>query len=115
VGRDGPEEAGQYGLTARPVVAGGAGRQDEEIDETEAVTVLFFAAAREAAGVARTVLPAAGATLVQLVQRLRSTYGGQLEAVLPSCSIWVNRSPAEPGCVLRGGDEVALMPPVSGG
>ncbi len=79
------------------------------------VTVLFFAAAREAVGTPRAVLAGAGTTVAQLLDRLRSTYGDQLEAVLPSCSIWVNRSPAGPGDILRGGDEVALMPPVSGG
>ena len=91
-----------------------AGR-DREIAETEAVNVLFFAAAREAAGTAQAVLPAAGTTVAQLVLRLGSTYGDRLQTVLPSCSVWVNRSPAPPGYVLRGGDEVALMPPVSGG
>ena len=77
--------------------------------------MLFFAAAREASGTARTVLPAAGATVAQLLAGLTSTHGDQLKKVLPSCSIWVNRSPAPPGYVLRGGDELALMPPVSGG
>jgi molybdopterin converting factor small subunit len=91
------------------------GPRDREIDEDEAVTVLFFAAAREASGTARTVLPAAGATVAQLLAGLASTHGDQLKRVLPSCSIWVNRSPAPPGYVLRGGDELALMPPVSGG
>jgi molybdopterin converting factor small subunit len=91
------------------------GPLDREIDENQAVTVLFFAAAREASGTARTVLPAAGATVAQLLAGLASTHGDQLKKVLPSCSIWVNRSPAPPGYVLRGGDELALMPPVSGG
>ncbi len=89
--------------------------QGEEIDENGPVTVLFFAAAREAAGAARAVLPAAGTTVAQLLAALGSTYGDQLKNVFPSCSIWVNRAPAPPGWVLRAGDEVALMPPVSGG
>ena len=89
--------------------------QDEEIDENKAVTVLFFAAAREAVGTARAVLPAAGKTVAQLLLGLGSTYGDQLKTVLPSCSVWVNGAPAPTGSVLRGGDEVALMPPVSGG
>jgi len=89
--------------------------QGAENDESATVTVLFFAAAREAAGTARTGLGGDGMTVAQLLDQLRSTYGDQLEAVLPSCSIWVNRSPAGPGTILRSGDEVALMPPVSGG
>ena len=108
------------GTDAAPDAAQGPGTHDRgpldrEIDENQAVTVLFFAAAREASGTARTVLPAAGATVAQLLAGLTSTHGDQLKKVLPSCSIWVNRSPAPPGYVLRGGDELALMPPVAGG
>jgi molybdopterin converting factor small subunit len=91
-----------------------AGRP-QEIDENGAVTVLFFAAAREASGAAQAVLPRAGSTVAQLLAALAATYGDQLERVLPSCSVWVNRSPASADLVLQAGDEVALMPPVSGG
>ncbi len=77
--------------------------------------MLFFAAAREASGATRAVLPAAGGTVAQLLVALVATYGDQLERVLPSCSVWVNRSPAAGDLVLGRGDEVALMPPVSGG
>jgi molybdopterin converting factor small subunit len=77
--------------------------------------VLFFAAAREASGTARAVVPAAGATVAQLLAGLASTHGDQLKKVLPICSVWVNLAPAPPGYVLAGGDELALMPPVSGG
>jgi molybdopterin converting factor small subunit len=122
VGRDGPEPGGRHQRGAAPAPAaaaaggqGGQGGQGRETGRAGPVTVLFFAGARDAAGVPRAVLPAAGTTVSQLVLGLRSTYGDQLGAVLPSCSIWVNRSPAEPGLVLQGGDEVALMPPVSGG
>lgn len=83
-----------------------------------AVTVLFFAAAREAAGRARQeVADVDGGSLGDLVERLVSTepYGPDLEKLLPSCAIWVNGVPAGRGTVLRGGDEVALLPPVSGG
>ena len=81
-----------------------------------AVTVLFFAGAREATGVARSTFSCApGAVVAELAEQLRSTYGPQLEAVMPTCAIWVNGSPAAPGTVLRPGDEVALLPPVSGG
>jgi molybdopterin converting factor small subunit len=50
-----------------------------------------------------------------LVMELRSRYGPDFEAVMTSCAIWVNGSPSEPGTVLRAGDEVAVLPPVSGG
>ena len=77
--------------------------------------MLFFAAARDASGVARADVPAAGGTVARLLAALVATYGDQLERVLPSCSVWVNRAPAATGLVLQRGDEVALMPPVSGG
>jgi molybdopterin converting factor small subunit len=115
VGRDGPDGDGRDSWAGRPPAEAGPGRTGEEIEEAGAVVVLFFAGAREAAGTARAVLPAAGSTLAHLLGRLGQAYGGRLEAVLPNCSVWVNRSPAAPGLVLRDGDEVALMPPVSGG
>ncbi|MGH9106757.1 MAG: MoaD/ThiS family protein [Acidimicrobiales bacterium] len=79
-----------------------------------AVTVLFFAGARQAAGQSRASMPA-GATVAELAERLHSSYGEQMAAVLASCAIWVNGLPAEPGMLLHAGDEVALLPPVSGG
>jgi MoaD family protein len=80
-----------------------------------AVTVLFFANAREAAGAARATLSSAGDTVHQLVTQLQSRYGPDFGSVMASCAIWVNGSPSKPGTVLRAGDEVAVLPPVSGG
>lgn len=99
MGTDTPQDAGQ----------------GQEIEEDRAVTVLFFAGAREASGAAQAVVPAAGNTVAQLLVALVCTYGDLLERVIPSCSVWVNRSPAAADLVLQRGDEVALMPPVSGG
>jgi molybdopterin converting factor small subunit len=79
------------------------------------VTVLLFAGAREAAGEARCEVAAEGSTVSQLVDRLAASYGPAFEAVLPACAIWVNRAPALPSTVLSSGDEVAVLPPVSGG
>lgn len=78
--------------------------------------VLFFATAREAAGVGRsTVRLTAGATLAELARYLRSAYGPELEAVMATSAVWVNGAPFPPGTRLRPGDEVAVLPPVSGG
>jgi MoaE-MoaD fusion protein len=81
----------------------------------EWVTVLFFAGAREAAGTRKTSVQAAGRTVEELVGELCSTFGEALRALLPSCAVWVNRSAAPRTTVLRSGDEVAVLPPVSGG
>jgi molybdopterin converting factor small subunit len=77
------------------------------------VTVLFFAGARDAAGTPRASFRSR--TVSELIEQLRSAYGPELEAVLPTCAVWVNGSPAAPGTMLDQGDEVAVLPPVSGG
>ncbi|HTW07772.1 MAG TPA: MoaD/ThiS family protein [Acidimicrobiales bacterium] len=82
---------------------------------TAAVTVLFFASAREAAGVARTAVNADGTTVDQLAKQLCATYGPGLEAVMATCATWVNGAPAKAATLLVAGDEVAVVPPVSGG
>jgi molybdopterin synthase sulfur carrier subunit len=89
----------------------------EEVGEEPGswVTVLFFAGAREAAGTRRARLPADGRTVAELLDELRSTYGAELKAVLNVCAVWVNGSPVAGTTVLAAGDEVAVLPPVSGG
>jgi MoaD family protein len=96
-------------VTAVPKSAGGG----EEL--VQRVTVLFFASAREAAGTGRTEVPAAGRTVEDLLDDLCSEFGDGLRTLLPSCAVWVNRSPTPRNTVLSGGDEVAVLPPVSGG
>ena len=79
------------------------------------VTVLFFAGARDATSTSRASFDLAGRTLGRLVDQLRARYGPDLEAILPSCAVWVNGAPEPSETVLRAGDEVAFLPPVSGG
>lgn len=80
------------------------------------VTVLFFAQARQAAGTSRAVFAAPpGTTLAGLTSQILGRYGDGLQAVLPICAIWVNGCPASGGTLVHEGDEVALVPPVSGG
>ena len=42
-------------------------------------------------------------------------YGEAFAALLPTCKVWVNGEPADVGHAGRAGDEVAVLPPVSGG
>lgn len=76
-------------------------------------TIRLFAGAREAAGTDRDTLPGrtVGAVLDAAVER----FGDGFAAVLPSCRIWVNGEPAERPDPVADADEVAVLPPVSGG
>jgi MoaD family protein len=75
----------------------------------------FFAAARDATGTATTELDAA--TVGDALDAVRTTYGSDLSSVLDCARVWVNGDEPEDGdrAVLRDGDEVAVIPPVSGG
>jgi molybdopterin converting factor small subunit len=56
-----------------------------------------------------------GTTVAEVLSASIERYGAAFAAVLPTCRIWVNGEPAEPDLALRDTDEVALLPPVSGG
>jgi molybdopterin synthase sulfur carrier subunit len=79
------------------------------------VRIRLFAAARDAAGRASDSVPVAhlGAVLEELQRR----YGPEFAAVLATARVWVNGDePVDgPASILRPGDEVAILPPVSGG
>ena len=75
--------------------------------------LLFFGPARQAAGVS--CAEVAGATVAELCDGARATYGEALAELLPHCALWVNGEPADAGTPVGPGDEVAVVPPVSGG
>lgn len=76
----------------------------------------FFAQAREAAGAASITRPAP-ATLGDLLDDLRAEYGEPFTAVLATARVWVNGDEPDQGnaTAVVDGDEVAVLPPVSGG
>ncbi len=76
-------------------------------------TIRLFAGAREAAGTDRDTLE--GATVRAVLDAAVDRYGERFAAVLASCRVWVNGEPAEPGDLVGDADEVAVLPPVSGG
>jgi len=75
--------------------------------------VRLFAAAREAAGTGRDDLP--GTTVSDVLEAARSRYGTPFVDVLATCRVWVNGDPAEDSTAVGPADEVAVLPPVSGG
>ena len=79
------------------------------------VTVKLFAAARETGGrdVAPVELPE-GATVESARQSLREHFPA-LGSLLDDCAVAVNRSFASGDRILQDGDELAILPPVSGG
>ena len=82
------------------------------------VTLRLFAAAREAAGRGRdTFEPDVAPTVGALLEAATAAYGPTFALVLRSSRVWVNGDePASgPATALADGDEVAVLPPVSGG
>lgn len=79
------------------------------------VTVLLFAAAAEAAGCRQATVQAA--TVREAIAAVAVTASDRFPRILDWCSILVNeeRSDQADPRVLRPGDEVAILPPVSGG
>lgn len=75
----------------------------------------FFAAARDAAGTREATADAQ--PLGDLLDGLRARYGPGFEAVLGTARVWVNGEDPVDGdaTLLSAGDEVAVLPPVSGG
>jgi sulfur-carrier protein len=77
------------------------------------VTLLLFASAREAAGTGREEISAPNVKAALDDARMR--HGEPFSAVLERSRIWLNGEPVDLGHPLRDGDELAVLPPVSGG
>ncbi|MFQ5947286.1 MAG: MoaD/ThiS family protein [Acidimicrobiia bacterium] len=73
----------------------------------------LFANLREAAGTATAEVP--GASVAEVLVNASVTYGPDFEQGLDSARVWVNGDPAGPETSVSDGDEVAVLPPVSGG
>jgi sulfur-carrier protein len=76
-------------------------------------TLRMFASAREAAGTGSAEF--AGATVGDVLAAAVAAFGDGFARVLPSCKVWVNGESADPADPVGAGDEVAVLPPVSGG
>lgn len=75
--------------------------------------IRLFGPAAEAAG--RRTDTVVASDVLGVIDELRGRYGAGFASVLDTCAVWVDGAPAEPSTPLRGDEEVALLPPVSGG
>jgi molybdopterin converting factor small subunit len=77
------------------------------------VKVRLFAALRELAGSGE--VQAEGASAGEVVEALAARFGERFERIARSSSLVVDGERARPDSPLAGGEQVALLPPVSGG
>jgi molybdopterin converting factor small subunit len=75
--------------------------------------LLLLGPAREAAGVSSEEIE--GANLDSILQEAVQRYGTAFEKVLSVSQIWVNGEPAEALVAIGPRDEIAVLPPISGG
>lgn len=73
----------------------------------------LFAGAREAAGTAEAEVP--GTTVAEVLAAARERFGDGFAHVLDHCQVWCNGEPAPLDAAVSEHDEVAVLPPVSGG
>ncbi len=77
------------------------------------VTLRLFAGLREAAGVDRADID--GATVGEVLEAASERFGASFVAGLKRARVWLNGDEAHPDDAVSEGDEVAVIPPVSGG
>lgn len=94
-------------------VGGGHGRPRYPRYARPVVTLRLFAQAREAAGTSRDEM--SGSTVEEVVRAAGEKYGDRFVALLPTCRVWLNGEEVPPTTPVTDKDEVAVLPPVSGG
>jgi molybdopterin converting factor small subunit len=77
------------------------------------VTLRLFASAREAAGTGTALYDAS--TVSELLSIAENEFGNEFSQVLTISRVWLNGDPVEGDSQISNGDEVAVLPPVSGG
>ena len=76
-------------------------------------TLRLFASAREAAGRGSDTIDAD--SVGDLLDEACRRYGPGFTAVLATCRVWCNGEEADRTTIVGASDEVAVLPPVSGG
>ena len=75
--------------------------------------LLLFGPAREAAGLSHIVLP--GRNVGEIIAAAEDRFGEVFVRIMATSSVWLNGDAVEPDAPVDDGDEVAVIPPVSGG
>ncbi len=73
----------------------------------------LFASAREAAGVASVDI--IGSTVAEVIEEASRRFGVPFVAVLERSKVWLNGEPTDLDVQVGDDDEIAVLPPVSGG
>lgn len=76
-------------------------------------TLRLFASIREAAGERTATVE--GSSVADVLANATRQFGDHFGALVPTCQVWVNGEPADHQTEVSVDDEVALLPPVSGG
>ena len=79
----------------------------------EVATLRLFAQAREVAGTSSDTVD--GATVDEVIANAVARYGQNFANLLPTCRIWLNGEAVPTSTPVSDKDEVAVLPPVSGG
>jgi molybdopterin converting factor small subunit len=79
------------------------------------IDVLFFGVMKDVMGQSGETVDLTEGSRVRDVLSHYARGSPHFKAMLPSLAVSVNREYAELDCALHDGDEVALLPPVSGG
>jgi len=77
------------------------------------VTLRLFAGAREIAGNGTITFEAS--TVQELLVQAQDDLGEEFTQILSISRVWLNGEPVEGDSTISSGDEVAVLPPVSGG
>lgn len=93
--------------------AGTGGPWTDGHNEEPTVALRLFAAARQAAGTGCATFP--GRTVGDVLAAAAEAYGPEFTAVLATSKVWLNGEPVDASEAVADGDEVAVLPPVSGG
>ena len=73
----------------------------------------LFASVKQMAGTGSVILSVA--TVADVVEEASQRYGAEFSDMARNCRIWLNGNPTEINTPVNDDDEIALLPPVSGG